>query len=273
MAGIPSAVRLNSDIRRYYKKYGRAHLPWRKTRDPYRVLVSEVMLQQTQVERVVPFYKTFLRTFPTVRALAEATLPSVLNVWQGLGYNRRGKLLHDAAKAIIKNHGGKFPQTAEVLEGLPGVGPYTARAVLAFAFNSPEIFIETNIRTIFTHYFFAEKEGILDKEIMPFIEEALKKSRMQPRDFYAALMDYGSHLKKSGIQLNHKSAHYTKQSKFEGSRRQLRGKILKLLLQKQRSAAVLAKECERELGEVEAVLGRLMKEGVVVANKKRYAIA
>lgn len=218
---LPPLIRA---LKAFYKKSARAHLPWRATHDPYRILVSEVMLQQTQVDRVVPYYKSFLKQFPTAQALAKAPLSKVLKAWQGLGYNRRGKYLWEAAKILSKDGwGGK----------LPGVGPYTAAAVQAFAHNKPTVFVETNIRTVFFHHFYSnvlQKTGISDKELLPLVEEALRKSKMQPRDFYAALMDYGSHLKKQGVKLNTKSKHYQKQSKFEGSARQRRAAKLRALL-------------------------------------------
>lgn len=211
---------LLKELKAFYKKSARAHLPWRATRDPYRILVSEVMLQQTQVERVIPYYERWLKEFPTARVLSMAPLSRVLKAWQGLGYNRRGKYLWEAAKIISKDGwGGK----------LPGVGPYTAAAVQAFAHNKPTVFIETNIRTVF-FYHLETKESLSDKELLPLVEEALKKSKMEPRDFYAALMDYGSHLKRQGVKLNTKSKHYQKQSKFEGSARQKRAAKLRALL-------------------------------------------
>jgi len=220
-------------LRAFYKQGARAHLPWRATRDPYKVLVSEVMLQQTQVGRVVPFYNRFIKKFPTARALAKATLSKVLQEWQGLGYNRRGKYLWEAAKIISKEGwSGK----------LPGVGPYTKAAVEAFAHNKPTVFVETNIRTVFFHHCgFLQKDKISDAELLPMVAEALKQSRMQPRDFYAALMDYGTHLKRQGVKLNSKSKHYAKQSKFEGSARQKRAKKLRALLARGASEKELEK--------------------------------
>lgn len=211
---------LISELKKFYATDARKHLPWRHTRDPYKVLVSEVMLQQTQVDRVVPYYNRFIKKFPTAKKLAKAPLSQVLQEWQGLGYNRRGKYLLEAAKSICTNGwGGK----------LPGVGPYTAAAVDAFAHNKPTVFVETNIRTVFFHHLKTTAKTP-DAQLLPLVEEALKKSQMPPRDFYAALMDYGSHLKKQGIKLNSRSKHYTKQSKFEGSVRQRRAKNLRRLL-------------------------------------------
>lgn len=261
-------------LRRHYRAHGRAHLPWRSTRDPYRILVSEIMLQQTQVERVIPFYQNFLKAFPTSEALARAPLAATLSKWQGLGYNRRAKFLRDAARAAAKR--GGFPRTAAELEALPGVGPYTARAVAAFAYDAPEIFIETNIRTVFFHHLFQpsilQKARMSDAELLPAVARALKLSRMRPREFYAALMDYGSHLKRRGVRLNSASAHYAKQSKFEGSARQLRGQILKLVLEKPRSAAELARATGRALAEVQSAVAALCKEGLIAARGAKFSL-
>jgi len=266
--------RLVSDARRHFKTQGRAHLPWRRTRDPYKVLVSEVMLQQTQVERVIPFYKNFLREFPNAQRLSEAELSRVLTAWQGLGYNRRAKYLHGAAKEVVEKWHGKFPRTAAEIESLPGVGPYTARAVAAFAFNSPEVFIETNIRTVFLQHCFASRRTkVSDKEILLLVAEAFKRSKMEPREFYAALMDYGAHLKRSGMKLNAKSKHYAKQSKFEGSARQLRGHILKLLLQKPHTERSLVQQTGRSSADVRAALADLQKEKMITKQGSLFIIA
>jgi A/G-specific adenine glycosylase len=229
---VPELLR---ELKKFYKTGARAHLPWRATHDPYKILVSEVMLQQTQVERVIPYYERWMRQFPSARVLAMAPLSRVLKAWQGLGYNRRGKYLWEAAKIISKDG----------WEGkLPGVGPYTAAAVRAFAYNEPVVFIETNIRTVFFHHIYSgalQKTGIDDRELLPLVGRALKESKMEPREFYAALMDYGSHLKRQGVRLNQKSAHYKKQSAFEGSARQKRAKKLRELLARGASEKEIAK--------------------------------
>ena len=270
---------LIAELKKFYKE-NRRELPWRTTRDPYKILVSEVMLQQTQVERVIPKYKAFLREFPNVSALANSSLSKVLGQWQGLGYNRRGKFLHEAAKAVIRDFGGTFPTTPEEIEQLPGVGHYTARAVAAFAYNYPDTFIETNIRTVFTHFYFSPRlnlgETVDDKELLPLIERDFKKSKMEPRDFYAALMDYGSYLKKSGIKINKQSKHYTKQKKFEGSERQLRGAILRELLKQPQTLSVLIKKLPAEKSAKEKVprlLARLVSEGLLKVERNRYIVA
>lgn len=270
------------DLKVFYKKHGRRTLPWRppslKLRkgtqelDPYKILVSEVMLQQTQVERVVPHYQAFIKKFPTAEALAQAPLSRVLAVWQGLGYNRRAKFLLGAARVIAKNG---FPKVVEDIEALPGVGRYTARAIAAFAFNQPVAFVETNIRTVFFHHYGdAFIHGpVSDNELLPLVAEMLKKSKMPPREFYAALMDYGSHLKRQGIALNAKSKHYTKKARFEGSARQLRGAILRELLKHHATLTVLSQHIPRNKEQVAMELARLAAEGLVVLRGKTFAIS
>ncbi len=200
------------------------------------------MLQQTQVARVIPKYEAFLKRFPTFAMLAKASLSDVLKEWQGLGYNRRAKFLHETAKIVTKEYKGKFPKEVSEIEKLPGVGHYTARAISTFAFNKPEVFIETNIRTVFTHHYRGQSSvKVDDKEILLLVEKDFKKSKMEPRDFYAALMDYGSHLKASGIRINNKSKHYVKQSKFEGSTRQKRAALLRAALKRGASEKELEK--------------------------------
>jgi A/G-specific adenine glycosylase len=218
----------------YYQTNGRK-FPWRQTKDPYAVLVSEIMLQQTQTDRVLPKYEAWLKRFPTVHSLAAASLSDVLALWSGLGYNRRARFLHEAAKAIA--HKGAFPQSPEELRMLPGIGPYTASAVAAFAFNRPEVFIETNIRSVFIFFFFNDAgrtasdmppvTPVHDREILPLIARTL--DRANPRAWYYALMDYGAELKKKVKNPSRNSAHYTKQSAFKGSRREARGAIIRSL--------------------------------------------
>ena len=229
------------------------------------------MLQQTQVERVIPYYKNFLARFPTVNALAKAPLRDVLLAWQGLGYNRRAKLLHEAAKAVQKEHGGKLPKDAATLETLPGIGPYTARAVAAFAHNTDSIFIETNIRTVVTHHFFADRDQVSDKEVLEVLKQAYPDGRA--REWYAALMDYGSHLKRSGIRINTKAKGYTKQSKFEGSNRQARGAILRALLVSPKTKRALIGLLPEREAQLEAALAALIQEGVVTRTGRTFSLA
>ncbi|MDP4020514.1 MAG: A/G-specific adenine glycosylase [Candidatus Adlerbacteria bacterium] len=245
------------------------------------------MLQQTQVERVVPFYTRFIRQFPTTQKLAKAPLSKVLKAWSGLGYNRRAVYLWRSAEILSKKSSGlpsgaqSGPAGQTFSQGisascLPGVGPYTAAAVEAFAFNKPTVFIETNIRTVFIHHFFhshiLENMRISDKEILPLVEKALKKSKMPPREFYWALMDYGTLLKKQGIKLNSRSLHYNKQSKFEGSYRQLRGQILRSLLTEPSTLNQLLKTTGRKKSDVVRVLANLTTEELVKIKNHQFSI-
>jgi A/G-specific adenine glycosylase len=253
----------------HYKKHGRHTLPWRKTEDPYRILVSEVMLQQTQVERVIPFYTAWMKKFPTARALSAASLSKVLKAWQGLGYNRRAKNLHAAAKAIVQLRA--FPRTPKELEALPGIGPYTARAVSAFALNQDVVFIETNIRTVFMHHFFPGKAKVADKDLVPLLEAALPKGRA--REWYSALMDYGSYLKRSGVRLNARTKGYKPQSKFEGSARQARGALLKALAEGSKDASFLMSLLGvSRRDQMKAQLIALLKEGMVELRGNRFRL-
>ena len=185
------------------------------------------MLQQTQVERVLPKYQAFLKRWPNVKHLAEASLGEVLTEWQGLGYNRRAKMLHQCAQTVVEEYGGKFPQSYEALKALPGIGPYTAGAIMAFAYNQAVPIIETNIRTVYLHHFFPSQTDVADTEIMCLIESTL--DQQNPREWYWALMDYGSHLKKTVGNQNNRSKSYTKQSTFRGSDREIRGAIIRAL--------------------------------------------
>ncbi len=254
----------------FYEKEGRHDLPWRKTRDPYRILVSEVMLQQTQVERVVPKYRAFLKRFPNIVSLSEASLTDVLALWSGLGYNRRALYLQRAAKAIMADHGGKFPKDAETLETLPGIGPYTARAVATFSHDSSYVFIETNIRRVFIHTFFPRSKMVSDAKLLPLIKAAMPPGQ-SPRAWYWALMDYGSHLKGKFPNPNRQSAHYVKQSVFKGSVRELRGEFLRV------SAAgaisekkLLAPYSGADSARAENALSGLIKDGILRLDKRGY---
>lgn len=249
----------------YYKKEGRHTLPWRKTHNPYRILVSEIMLQQTQVDRVLPKYKEFLKKFPTIAVLAEAPLGDVLRAWQGLGYNRRAKMLHECAKCVILEHGGRLPRSYDALCTLPGVGPYTAGAVMAFAYNKPTVMIETNIRTVYLHHYFKNKKNVSDAALIPLIEQTLDKKH--PREWYSALMDYGAHLKRTVGNVSRKSAHHTMQSKFKGSNREVRGAILRCLANKPTSASVLINKTGFSKERITMQLSALKSEGLIVQKK------
>lgn len=212
----------------YYRMHKRA-MPWRQEPTPYFVLVSELMLQQTQVARVHQKFAMFIRTFPTIKDLAVAPFADVLKVWTGLGYNRRAKFLWDSARMIVADFGGEVPRSQQDLIKLPGVGPNTAGAILAYAFNEPAVFIETNIRTAFIHHFFNDNaDAVSDDDLRQLVAAAVPVEN--PREWYWALMDYGTHLKATvGGQL-HRVKDYKTQSRFEGSKRQVRGLVLKSLV-------------------------------------------
>ena len=255
----------------YYDKH-RRDLPWRNTDNPYHILVSEIMLQQTQVERVIEKYDLFITRFPDVVSLAKATLKEVLEVWQGLGYNRRAISLVKLADIIVSKHKGELPADEEDLVNLPGIGRATAGCLLAFAFRIPSVFIETNIRRVFIHHFFQDREGIHDKEIIPLVDATLDRSN--PRDWYYALMDYGSYLKKAIENPNKKSAHYTRQAPFEGSDRKIRGAVLKSLVEKtSMTEEDVVAAINTEKSRTKRILSALVKEGFIKKTGEIYRIA
>ncbi len=203
-------------------------LPWRDSIDPYRTVVSEIMLQQTQADRVAGKFVDFVGRFPTVEILASAELADVLNLWQGLGYNRRALALKRAAEGIMARFSGTVPANRKELESLPGIGPYTAGAIMAFAYDLPEVFIETNIRSVLIHHFFQGCDRIHDRDLLPLVDMTLDQS--QPRAWYTALMDYGVVLKREYPNPSRKSIHHIRQSPFEGSNRQQRSALLRSIL-------------------------------------------
>lgn len=255
----------------HYAEAGR-RLPWRETRDPWLVLLSEVMLQQTRTDRVVAYWEKWRRLWPDPASLAAASLEDVLRAWSGLGYNRRARALRDAAAAIRDRHGGRVPSSIPDLEALPGIGPYTARAVACFAFGSAEPFIETNIRAAALHFFFPGREGVKDAEILPVLARAVDRS--DPRRWHQALMDYGAALKKMAPNPSRRSAHYARQSAFEGSLRQARGAILRSLAA-DGPAAVADLVLRAGLGadRLEPALASLAAEGFVAEAGGVYRVA
>jgi A/G-specific adenine glycosylase len=260
-------------VREFYRQHARHDLPWRLSEldgsfDPYKILVSEVMLQQTQVSRVVPKYASFLKTFPTIQALTAAPLGDVLAAWNGLGYNRRASFLWRAAQMIVDDWSGSFPTSVQELQKLPGVGANTAGAVAAYSFNLPEVFIETNIRTVFIHHFFKDQVDIPDAEIRQLVTETIDKQN--PREWYWALMDYGAFLKQTVGNLNRSSKSYAKQSKFVGSARQLRGAVIRELLDEPRTKAELAAALPDE--RLETVLANLSREGLIRQTGERFSV-
>jgi A/G-specific adenine glycosylase len=246
----------------HYRKAGR-DLPWRKTRDPYAIFVSEVMLQQTQVGRVEGFYERFLRQFPDFHSLAAAKTKEVLGAWQGLGYNRRALSLKRAAEIVVRDFGGTLPHDRATLESLPGIGKGTSGSLLVFAFNKPEVFIETNIRRVFIHFFFPNVKKVTDGEIERYIERTMDVEN--PREWYWALMDYGAAMSRS-TNPNRRSTHYKKQSVFAGSDRELRGRMLRYVLEKKDRTTVLSllKVLNAPEDRVRKVAADLAQEGFIV---------
>lgn len=248
----------------HYKKHGR-DLPWRKTSDPYAIVVSEIMLQQTQADRVIPKYKNFLTLFPTFAKLAKAPLPDVLKAWQGLGYNRRAINLQRLAKEVVQKYSNKFPKDPELVDALPGIGPATAGSIVTYSFNKVAPYIETNVRTVYIHFFFKGRDDVSDDELWPIVVKTVETKN--PRRWYNALMDYGVKLKKECKNPSRRSKHHAKQSTFEGSNRQLRGRIVKLLLENPNlTSGELSQMLGKHPGIIEINLAQLAKEGFTIMN-------
>lgn len=257
-------------IRHFYRSQGRDFV-WREERSPYHVLVSEIMLQQTQTARVSEKYPHFIQQFPNVFVLADAPRSQVLREWQGLGYNRRAVSLHQASKVLVEEFDGEIPQDEAQLITLPGIGSYTASALCCFAFNKATIFIETNIRTVFLYFFFRRRKRVADKEILPIIEQTL--DRRNPRDWYYGLMDYGVKLKAAGVRLNQKSAQYRKQAPFKGSQRELRGAALRLLLKnKSLGEDHLAQHLGVSSLKAAEIASQLEREGMIERKRNRLLL-
>ena len=255
----------------HFQRHGR-DFPWRRTGDPYEILVSEIMLQQTQVDRVMRWYGRFLTAFPDLATLAQASVHEILSVWQGLGYNRRGLFLQRLACQVVEEFGGRLPDSPEVLRTLPGIGPATAGALATFAFNRPVVFLETNIRRVFLHFFFPHSTGVTDRQLFPLVGQTLDTTR--PRLWFYALMDYGALLKKRVGGLNDRSSLYVKQPPFEGSDRQLRGRILELLLE---GHALTERDIRTRVSEntvrVSRIVADLIREGFIAQRGNRFRIS
>lgn len=256
----------------FYEKEARKKLPWRQTKNPYKIWVSEIMLQQTQVTRVIEKYKSFLAKFPTLESLAQASQSEVLKEWVGLGYNRRALFLKKGAEFVVKDLKGRLPKDIVELQKIPGIGHYTARAVATFAYNQKHSFVETNIRTVYFSHFFKNKENITDKEVLEVVEKTLPEESF--REWYYALMDYGSFLKKApaspagrGKGMNSKSKHYRKQSKFEGSDRQIRAGIVRHLTQNGKTSFNEILKLPFEEERIEIQVQKLLDEKMVFLRR------
>lgn len=257
-------------------------LPWRDTHDPYAILLSEVMLQQTQVSRVMGRWEQWLETFPTIADLASAPLPPVLELWQGMGYNRRALNLKRCAEEVVAMHDGVVPSDKKALLALPGIGPSTSAGVRIFAFRQPDMYLETNVRAVFIHELFPGRESVADKELVSLVEATCPQDA-RVRAWYYALLDYGAHLKKTMPNPARRSKHYTRQSKFEGSHRQKRAYLLRRVIDDALSTEDLARDLaqsERASGrqepsveEVRAILDELEREGFVMRRGDAWLCA
>ena len=269
-AGASGGAELTPELRAFVEfvaKKGRElyrDLPWRRTYDPYAIWISEVMLQQTQVSRVDGRWQRWLERFPTVDALAAAAPSDVLEEWQGLGYNRRALSVHRAAQAISEA-GGVFPQDPKELVKLPGIGPATAAGIRAFAFNLHGVYLETNVRTVFLHELYPQAEGVPDSELVPLVELTCPASvagaadavaELTPRSWYYALLDYGAYLKKTIPNPSRRSKSHVKQSRFEGSHRQKRAELLRVLLAHKDEGGAEFETLHQELCQIEVSAGR-----------------
>ncbi|MBU7032198.1 MAG: A/G-specific adenine glycosylase [Theionarchaea archaeon] len=249
----------------FYNRRGRS-FPWRETTNPYHILVSEFMLQQTQTQRVIKKYEQFLIKFPDFPSLAQAPLRDILSVWRGLGYNRRALSLKKTAQLVMSDH-GILPDDPALLTAFPGIGKATAGAIFVYAFNKPAIFLETNIRTVFLHFFFSGEYNITDAKILPLVDHTL--DRKNPRTWYYALTDYGVWLKKKCKNPGKRSAHYQVQSPFKGSDRELRGTILAALLSEgEMPVEDLMRILPFAKEKIETILTRLQKEGFITIEEK-----
>lgn len=258
-------------IRQFYKSFRRS-FSWREEITAYRVLISEVMLQQTQTSRVEQKFEQFMSKFPTVYDLASSSLHDVLALWSGLGYNRRGRFLWLSSKVIVEQWNGLISDDPEVLVQLPGIGKNSAGSIVAFAYNKPTIFLETNVRAVLIHYFFSDRDDVHDKELLPLLH--LLVDRENPRDFYYALMDLGVWLKKQYKNPTRKSLSYNKQSPFKGSVRQVRGAILRCLLaEKKMQKEDLFKKLEYQKELFDLALKQLTHEQLIVTNNSFFKIA
>jgi len=266
----PGILAFQHMVLSHFKQYGR-DMTWRNTTDPYQILVSEIMLQQTQVERVTTKFAEFIHAFPDFASLAIAPLANVLTVWQGMGYNRRAIALQKCAIRVMNEHNGILPADVDILATFPGIGRATASSIAAFAFNLPVVFIETNIRRVFIHFFFTDTEIVSDSDILPLIEKTLYLEN--PRVWYWALMDFGSALKKTIPNPNRRSKHFMKQTPFEGSDRKLRGELLKLLLKDQFLVEEKAVVCFNEDPQrIRKILRTLEAEGFIKFQDNKFVL-
>lgn len=243
-------------------KKNKRDLPWRHTHDPYKIMVSEVMLQQTQVSRVLAGYREFIERYPTVKVLAKASTSDVVKIWKGMGYNRRALYLKQAARAVVDRYGGTFPKSEKELVKLPGLGTYTARAILVFAYRQNTACVDTNIRQIITHYFFDEKPQ------KPSIIQAVADQLLplgKSWEWHQALMDFGA------LELNVSRVTYHVSRKktipFRQSNRFYRGRIIDRLREGKIREASLITEFQTTYGKsrefILTIIAGLARDGLL----------
>lgn len=266
----PAVRKFRSTVMKYYRQSGRKY-PWRETSDPYRILVSELMLQQTQTERVIPKYQSFIEALPSIHHVAACNTDEILRLWSGLGYYRRALNLKRAAQQIRDDFQGTFPQTRAELEGLAGVGSYTAGAICNFAFNRAEAIIETNIRTVFLHLFLPKGTAVNDREILELVRESMDLEN--PKEWFYALMDLGAVIKRIRPKVNHRSAHHSVQSKFKGSHRQKRASVLRTLTTElSLTVSTTAKALGVDTLYAKQILDELQAEGFLAYSGRAYKL-
>jgi A/G-specific adenine glycosylase len=267
---LPEIAGFKEQLALFYRA-NRRDFPWRENITPYRIIVSEIMLQQTGVERVLGKFDPFVARFPDFCSLSRASLADVMNVWQGLGYNKRALSLKKLAGIVMEKYSGGLPDDPKLLKALPGIGEATAGAIMAFAFNLPSVFIETNIRRVFIHHFFPDREKVADSDIVPIVAAAIDRSC--PREWYYALMDYGTYLGTVSVNPNRKSTRYSRQSPFQDSDRQVRGKVIKSLIG---SGKASAKDLSGMTGclpeRLTPILESLIMDGLIKRDKGLYRI-
>lgn len=247
-------------------------MPWRADTSPYRIFVSEIMLQQTQVPRVLAKFPDFIKRFTDFRSLADASLSDVYPLWQGLGYNRRAKWMRDAAALICSRYQGKLPERRDELVTLPGIGPHTAAAMIVYAYNRPEIFIETNVRTVFIHHFFPGVENVSDRDIEDLVEQTI--DRKNPRRWYWAVMDYGTQLKQTRGNISRRSSMYKKQTPFKDSDRKIRGEILRIISAKKRAAFadLCGEKNSDQTVRYQLIIDSMKRDGIIREEKGKYSL-
>ncbi|MBA3678986.1 A/G-specific adenine glycosylase [Candidatus Saccharibacteria bacterium] len=275
-----SQIKFQKDLWDFYNMHGRHAMLWRQNTNSYNIVVSEIMLQQTGVERVEPKYIAFTSTLPSWHTLASSPNKQLLGLWQGLGYNRRALYLQKTAQEIVTIYNGVVPKNRTLLEKLPGIGPGTSGAIMAYAFNKPEVFIETNIRRVIIHHFFTDQTQITDSQITTTLQNIItdiqaSHSPFSPRTFYWAMMDYGSYLKSQVPNPNKQSRRYSVQSQFEGSNRQLRGKVLAFLLTKPQASEkelLSLASSKQQHNNFIPILKQLQDEGFIQKHQSKFVL-